>query len=106
MSKHRGYHDVGGQPAGPVDPSHEEELPWHMLSVALSNAIGSQGRGLVSVHEGRRAREELGEEVYNRLGYFERAIQVTANMLVEKGILTREEIERRIAELRTKPTGG
>lgn len=102
MSEKRGYHDVGGLPAGPVDPSHHEERPWQKLMVALSNVLGTRGRGLVSVHEGRRAREELGADVYNRLEYFERSAQVTANLLVEKGLLTHEEIENRIAELRDK----
>ena len=106
MSDKRGYHDIGGQPAGPVDPSHHEELPWQKLMVALSNVLGTRGRGLVSVHEGRRAREELGADVYNRLAYFERSAQVTANLLVEKGLLTHEEIDARIAELREKAGEG
>ena len=105
MSGKPGYHDIGGQPAGAIDPSHRDELPWHKLSVAISNVIGAQGHGIAIVHETRRAREEMGEEVYSRLGYFERATQVTANLLVEKEILTHEEIARRIEAIRAR-TGG
>lgn len=102
MSAERGYHDIGGLPGGPIDPSHKEEERWHKELVALTNVLGNRGRKIASVHEGRRAREEMGEELYNRLEYFERSAQVTANLLVEKGILTREEIEQRISEIRAR----
>lgn len=106
MSAPRGYHDIGGLPGGPIDPSHGGEQPWEKLSVALSNVLGLQGRGLISVHEVRRAREELGADLYDRLGYFEKGAQVTANLLVEKGILTREEIEERMRRIRARREGG
>lgn len=107
MSKHRGYHDIGGLAgSGPVDPSHRSEEPWEKLTVAIGNAIGLQGRNLVSVHEVRRRREELGEALYNRLGYFEKGAHVTADLLVEKGILTREEIEQRMREIRGRRERG
>lgn len=102
MSAKRGYHDIGGLHGGPIDPSHREEERWHKQLVALSNVLGNQGRKVASVHEARRAREEMGEEIYNKLKYFERSAQVTANLLVEKGILTREEIEQRISEIRDR----
>jgi hypothetical protein len=43
----------------------------------------------------------LGDD-YHRLGYFERMVQGGANLLYEKHILTREEVERRMAALRTR----
>lgn len=105
MTQKPGFHDIGGKSAGPVDPSHREELPWEKLTVALSNVLGAQGHKIAIVHEARRAREELPEEDYNRLAYFERAAQVTANLLVEKDVLTHDEIAQRMQEIRARTKG-
>jgi len=50
----------------------------------------------VSLHEGRRAREELGYERYHALGYFEMGMQAIFDILVEKKIVTAEEVRDRI----------
>ncbi len=52
------------------------------------------------VDELRRGIESLGPEAYDRLSYYERWIASIANILVEKGVLTQEEIDARIAKLR------
>jgi hypothetical protein len=51
------------------------------------------------VHESRRATEELGDD-YNRLAYFERSAQAMANLLYEKGILSRDEVATRMTKIR------
>jgi hypothetical protein len=56
---------------------------------------------LTRIDENRRSGEDLGDD-YHRLGYFERMAQGGANLLYEKGILTREEVARRIAELKER----
>ncbi|NQU70182.1 MAG: nitrile hydratase subunit beta [Rhodospirillales bacterium] len=94
----RRVHDIGGLPAGPVDPSHHPEADWELLATAVSGAIGPNGAGLICVHERRRMTEDLGED-YNRLAYFERAIVATARLMVEKGVLTQDEIDGRMAEI-------
>jgi hypothetical protein len=94
----RGPHDIGGLPAGPVDPSHHPEADWELLATAVSGAIGPNGAGLICVHERRRMTEDLGED-YNRLAYFERAIVATARLMVEKGVLTEDEIAGRMADI-------
>src|SRR4051794_3324127 len=70
----RGYHDIGGLDYGAVDASVTEARPWEKLSVVLGNAIGRAGSKVISVDEVRRSREEMGEQLYNELGYFERGI--------------------------------
>lgn len=106
MSSPRRPNDLGGQPAGPIDTSDPEPLPWHKDVMALRGAVGRAGRGLFNLHEGRRAIEDMGEEKYNRLGYFDRFIQSSADLLVEKGVLTHEEIDARIAEIRERRKNG
>lgn len=96
----RGPHDIGGLPAGPIDTSHHDEADWHRMATALNMALGPSKRGLVRVDERRRATEDLDD--YDRLGYFDRSVQAGANLLVEKGVLTRGEIAGRMAEIKAR----
>jgi len=92
----RGYHDLGGLPAGPVDPQMTETRPWEKLSIALGNVLGAGGAKLIRTDEVRRTREELGVELYNELGYFERGTASLTTLLIEKGLIDREELEQRM----------
>ena len=94
-----GPNDIGGLPGGPIDPSAGHVEPWEMLVTVIGMCL--RERGINRIDEGRRASEELGDD-YHRLGYFERMAQGGANLLYEKGILTREEVERRIAALKAR----
>jgi hypothetical protein len=91
--------DIGGLPGGPIDPSGGHVEPWEMLITVVGMCL--RERGINRIDEGRRASEDLGDD-YHRLGYFERMVQGGANLLYEKGILTREEVERRIAEIKAR----
>ncbi len=105
MTQTRGPHDIGGLPAGPIDPSHHGEADWHRLATALNMALGPGMRGLVRTDERRRATEDLGAD-YARLGYFDRTVQAGANLLIEKGVLTQGEIARRMAEIKARREAG
>lgn len=94
-----GVNDIGGLPGGPIDRRHHEAADWQKLLVTLS-ALLSRKR-LRTVHETRRAVEELGDD-YNRLAYFERSAQAMANLLHEKGVLNRVEIVARMDTIRQK----
>lgn len=104
MSRSRRIHDMGGLPAGPIDTSHHGEAQWHRMATALNMALGPSQRGLMRVDERRRATEDLDD--YLDLGYFDRSVQAGADLLIEKGVLTRDEIERRMAEIRAQRRGG
>lgn len=94
-----GVNDIGGLPGGPIDQRHHEAADWQKLLVTLS-ALLSRKR-LRTVHEARRAAEELGDD-YNRLAYFERSAQAMANLLHEKGVLNRDEVAARMDKIRQK----
>ena len=95
----RGYHDIGGLDYGPVDPKVTDARPWEKLSIVIGNALGANGAGVIRTDEVRRTREELGEQLYKELGYFERGIESTRRLLVEKGVLTDAEIESRMEHI-------
>jgi nitrile hydratase beta subunit-like protein len=96
-----GVHDLGGSPGGPIDKSQHEIEDWERLADAVNIALGI--KGLQTTDELRRAIESL--ENYRELGYYERWAAATEKLLVEKGILTREEIDERSAEIGSRWSG-
>lgn len=101
-SKESAVHDVGGLPAGPVDPIVTEALPWEKLAIAVNNALKAAPGVGITTDEGRRAREEFGEELYNELGYFEKGIEALRRLLIEKGVITDDELSARMDAIAQK----
>lgn len=100
----KGYHDIGGEPAAGAERFEAPWLYWQKLSEALRNLLGDKQRKFVSVDEVRRVFETFGTDKYNA-GFYERRTEAMAELLVEKGILTREEIEVRIASIAARIGG-
>lgn len=97
----RGHHDIGGLPgAGPIDQSQHELADWEILADAVNQALGA--RGVKRTDELRRLREEMDAAAYQKSSYYERWIASIEGILIEKKILTREEIDRRVAEFEKK----
>jgi hypothetical protein len=94
--------DVGGRPAGRVASSSHAPEPWERLLTALVNACGPTDRKLLLVDEFRRVREDLGEAFHTSLGYFELWTQAFIDLLEEKGVLSRAEVNSRAAEIRKR----
>ena len=90
-------HDLGGSSGGLIDKSQHEIEDWERLADAINVALGM--KGLQTTDEHRRAIESLSPEHYTKLSYYERWIAATEMLLVEKGILTRDEINERSAEI-------
>ena len=99
----RAHHDLGGLPAGPIDRTERELEPWEKRVDAILRLLSEPDRAIISVDEHRRAVEGLGAEAYDRLSYYERWITAIANLLLEKGILTTEELGRKLDDVRARP---
>lgn len=91
----RRVNDIGGEPAGPVDKGQHEVEDWELLTDAIT--ITLDRKGLKTTDEHRRAIESLPD--YRELAYYERWAAATEGLLVEKGVLTKEEIDERAGEL-------
>jgi Nitrile hydratase beta subunit len=89
--------DVGGLPGGPIGPRGHEPESWEYLLTAIVATV-SKAR-INCVDEFRRAREDLEPNFYNSLTYFELWTQGFINLMEEKGVLTRAEVERRVVEI-------
>jgi Nitrile hydratase beta subunit len=94
--------DLGGLPAGPVDPTPHDPEPWQRLITALVTSVGPSARRITVVDEFRRAREDLDKEFYDSLSYFELWAEGFVNLLEEKGVLTRKEVEARMTEMKAR----
>jgi len=102
----RGYHDLGGQPAGPIDRSERELEPWEKRVDALMQLLSAPERGIIGVDELRRAIEGLGAGEYERLGYYEKWMAGITRLLLEKGVLTVDELGRKLDEVRARTRTG
>lgn len=91
-------HDLGGSSGGPIDKSQHEVEDWERLADAITVALDR--KGIKTTDEHRRAIEDLDN--YEELSYYERWTAATEALLLEKGILTPEEIDRKAAELKNR----
>lgn len=100
--QYHSHHDLGGRPAGPVDRSEHESAFWEKRVDAIMMLLTGKERRLMTVDELRRGIESLAPDAYDKLSYYERWIASIAGILVEKGVLTKAELDARIATLQTK----
>jgi hypothetical protein len=91
-------HDMGGQPTNlPLDTTEHALADWEVVADAVTTALGA--RGIRTTDESRRALEDMPADDYLSSSYYERWVRSTEQLLIEKGILSREEIDRKLAEL-------
>ncbi len=91
-----GMHDLGGkQGFGPVRHSPAAEVfhqPWEKRANALYSLAVKLG--VFNMDEYRHAIERMEPRHYLSASYYERSLTSLATLCVEKGLITREELER------------
>ena len=98
----RASHDIGGLEFGPID-RHEHDLAlWEKRTDAMLILLRDNKRRAVTVDAHRRMIESYGEQEYDRTTYYEKWIRAVRNLIVEQEIVSREEIEAKMAEVRAK----
>lgn len=101
----RSHHDMGGQPAGPIQPAEHDYALWEKRVDALMVLLSGPGKRLMTVDELRRGIESIGPEAYDKMSYYERWITSITGLMIEKGVLGKDEIEARVAELKASGEG-
>ena len=102
----RRHHDMGGLPAGPVEQGEHDYAPWEKQVDAILRLLSDKKRRIITVDELRRCIEELGPGAYDEMSYYERWIASVTNNLLEKGVITVDELGQRMAEVRAAwPSG-
>jgi hypothetical protein len=102
----RGHHDMGGQPEGPVERHEHDHALWEKRVDALMQLLGSPKRQLLRVDELRRNIEALPPDAYDKMSYYERWISAIANTLLQRGVLTADELGRKMAEVEARERQG
>jgi len=100
-----GVHDLGGMHGfGPVEREADEPVfhaPWEAVVVAIrrSRAMGR----FFNIDEFRHGIERMDPARYLGSSYYERWLDGLARVLIEKGVVTLEELEERAASFRARP---
>jgi nitrile hydratase len=99
-----GVHDLGGGHGyGPIDPEPNEPVfhaPWEKRVFALF--FGLFGGGHYNVDEFRHAIERMGPVEYLTGSYYEHWLHAHETLLLEKGVITRAELDAKYAQLATE----
>jgi nitrile hydratase len=100
-----GVHDLGGMHGfGPIE-REENEPPFHAAWEAavqqMMRAAGSQG--LFNIDEFRHGIERMDPAHYLGATYYEKWLDGMTRLLVEKGVVSRSELEARVAFFVARP---
>ena len=100
-----GIHDLGGMHGfGPVeaDPAERGFHAWWEAHVVACVEAGT-GWPLYTIDEFRHSRERLPPVHYLQASYFEQWLDSACQLLVEKGVVSREELDARIRFFASPP---
>lgn len=101
-AKGRAVHDVGGLEFGPIDRTEHDLALWEKRTEAMLILLRDNKRRVLSIDAHRRMIETYSEQEYDHTAYHEKWIRSVRNLLVEQGVLTRDEIEAKVAEVRAR----
>src|SRR5882724_11946585 len=96
--------DLGGLPADRIQRVEHELEPWEKRCHALADVLDFHK--ILNTEEKRRGVEALGAEQIAKLSYYERWIAAFANILFQKGVLTPEDLARKMDEVAARHSGG
>jgi hypothetical protein len=92
-------HDVGGLDFGNVD-MQEHDLAFWERRVDAMIVILANNRGAFKIDAMRRVIESYGEQQYDATTYYEKWCRALRNLLVEQGVISRDELAAKLAESR------
>jgi hypothetical protein len=102
----RSHHDMGGLPAGAVQRTEHDYAHWERRVDALMVLLSAPGRKLLRVDELRRHIEGLGPDAYDKMSYYERWIAAITKTLLERGVLTSDELGRKMEAVKQREGTG
>ncbi|RMH44906.1 MAG: nitrile hydratase subunit beta [Alphaproteobacteria bacterium] len=91
---------MGGQAAGPVELAEHDHALWEKRVDALM--VLASRKGFFTVDGLRRALEDMGEEAFETMSYYERWVAAVNQNLLEAGVYTVAELGARMAEVRAR----
>ena len=100
----RGHHDMGGLPAGKVEPVEHDYEDWERrIDALMMFCSGVRGKKrLLTVDELRKNIESLAPEAYDRLAYYEKWVTALTQALIQRGVITTADLARKMAEVKRR----
>ncbi len=105
MTEPSGPHDIGGLAAGEVDRSEHDTAWWEWQIDAMIRLAMKKGL-FTDFAELRDGIERLDPEDYAKLTYYERWAKSLAYTLIDKGVLTRSDLDAKVAAIRHRQEEG
>ena len=103
----RGHHDMGGLPAGKVEPIEHDYVEWERRVDALMVLLsGIRGQKRMTVDELRKNVEALPPEAYEKMSYYERWVTSITQTMIQRGVITTEELGRKMQEVQNRERDG
>lgn len=102
----RSYHDMGGLPAGKVEPVEHEYAEWERRVDAMMMLLSgvSGGKRRMTVDELRKNIESIPPETYDRMNYYERWVTSLTQTMLQRGLISTDELTRKMAEVANRKT--
>jgi hypothetical protein len=96
----RSHHDMGGLPAAPIAASEHDYALWEKRVDALMVLLSAAKQ--MTVDELRKNIEAIGPDAYDRMTYYERWMHSIGQTLIQRGVITIDELGRRMAEVEAR----
>jgi hypothetical protein len=96
----RRWHDMGGQAAGAVLPEDHDYALWEKRVDALMVLCSS--KGYFTVDGLRRAIEDMGEEAFETMSYYERWVAAVNQNMIEAGAYSLAELGERMEIIKAR----
>ena len=97
----RSHHDMGGLPAGKVEPDGHDYAEWERrvdaLMMLLTGVVGGKPR--MTVDELRKNIEAIGPEAYDTMTYYGRWVVSLTQTMLQRGLITTEDLTKKLAEV-------
>jgi hypothetical protein len=100
----RRYHDLGGRAAGRCERDEHRYEAWEQRVDALVVLLAYRFDSL-TVDELRRHIEDLGPVAYDGLGYYERWMHALTQALLQRGLVSVDQLAARMAEIEARGDG-
>ena len=91
---------MAGNAFGPINRSEHDLALWEKRVDAMLVLLVGPRKRAFKVDALRRTIEAYGQQAYDATAYYEKWIRAIRNLLVEQEVVTRAEIEAKVAEVR------
>jgi len=96
---------MGGQDAGPISQDGHDFALWEKRVDALMRIASA--KGYFTVDGLRRVLEDMGEDAFETMTYYERWMNSVTQNLIQAGAFSTEELNAKMAEVQARgPTYG